>query len=267
MHSPVDACPPQAGLVEAVARRPVNPHGLWILKGVRVNTPTTAALVGLGLVANLAAGSPMVPLGLAVVSGSVLTVLGVSPLSIIRRLAIPWYLATVAAGIQVFLFGSTPLFNLGPFTAYAEGVGRGLLMASKVLGGSTLVLALSLTTPPTELLGLALRLRVPPILVEIAMLIYRYLFLLGEEAQRIRDAQRVRLGDATWARGVAAFGNLAGMVMVSAYDRAERVYQAMLVRGYSGAIITEGDDRHQALRWPLVLGTALLLAVSLWAGG
>ncbi len=230
-----------------------------------VGAPTAVALAGLGLLANLMAGTPALPLALAAVCLGWLAMNGIAPGTALRRLCIPWYLATVAALTQLFLVGSSPLFSLGPLTGYAEGLARGLLLGSRVIGGSAIVLALSMTVPPTDLLGLALRLRVPPVLVEIAMLTYRYLFLLAEEAGRIGDAQAVRLGHSSWRRRLSALGLLAGMVLINAYDRAERAYHAMLVRGYTGAVPVGYGGA--GLQWPLVAGAVVVLASALWAGG
>jgi cobalt/nickel transport system permease protein len=230
-----------------------------------MNAPTAAALVFLGLGANLAATTPVLPAVIAVISITWALMTGIGAKTLASRLAIPWYLAAVAALTQLFLTGNTPIANIGPLVAYAEGAARGLLLASKMVGGASMVMVFGLVAPPSELLGLAARLRVPSVVIEIAMLTYRYLFLLTGEAARIRQAQTVRLGWVTWRRSLACAGELAGMVVVNAYDRSERVYQAMLVRGYTGNVMT--TVAVSPMQWWLVGCAALVLAGGVWLGG
>jgi cobalt/nickel transport system permease protein len=227
-----------------------------------LNPPTTAVITLLALVANLAAANPAVPCLIAVIAVMWALSTGVSYRTLLLRLSVPWYLATVAAITQVFLTGTTPVFYVGPLVATAEGIARGMLLASQMLAGGSLVLAFGLTVPLTGLLDMACRWRVPPVVVEIAMFTYRFLFLLADEAARIRQAQTVRLGWSGWRLSLACAGQLAGMVVVKAYDRSEKVYQAMVVRGYTGAILTTPDAT--PLQWWWVTGAALLLSIAVW---
>jgi len=97
-------------------------------------------------------------------------------------------------------------------------------------------------------------------------LTYRYLFLLSDEAQRIREAQLSRLGHCSWLKGMRSYGVLTGMLMARSYDKAEAVYQAMAARGYRGTLPTENCRTPGA--WDaLSLGVALILiGVAFWAG-
>jgi cobalt/nickel transport system permease protein len=76
----------------------------------------------------------------------------------------------------------------------------------------------------------------PRVLTELALLIYRYIFVLIEEAIAIRDAQRVRLGYHSWRQSMRSLSILGSGLILQAYDRAERVFAAMTVRGYSGTM-------------------------------
>ena len=88
-----------------------------------------------------------------------------------------------------------------------EGVAAGAELGLVVLAGVMLMLILGLTTPLPALLSALRWYRVPALLVEIGMLMYRYLFLFVEEAGRMRQAQRLRgpgcRGRGPWAGSAA----------------------------------------------------------------
>jgi cobalt/nickel transport system permease protein len=110
------------------------------------------------------------------------------------------------------------------------GVVFASMLAKSTLCLLTMIL-LAETTRFTELLGVARRLRVPAVLVTTLALLYRYLFVLREEASRLRRARRSRTF--TPRRGVAWSGAAsdAAHLFVRTTVRAERVYAAMLARG------------------------------------
>jgi cobalt/nickel transport system permease protein len=134
-----------------------------------------------------------------------------------------------------FTVPGAPVFAVGPLSASAEGIDRAALVASKV-SASVLVLILLLGTVDVQRVGAALRgLRVPERLVRLFVLTARYIGLLREEAARLREAMRARGFRArsnrhTWR----SYGNLLGMLLVRALERARRVEEAMLCRGYDG---------------------------------
>ena len=63
---------------------------------------------------------------------------------------------------------------------------------------------------------------------------YRYLFVIVEEVARMRAALRARGFAPRHALRAGATGRLAGALFLRTYSRGERVYLAMLARGYSG---------------------------------
>ena len=88
-------------------------------------------------------------------------------------------------------------------------------------------------------------LRVPSILTTIVAFLYRYLFVLADEVFRLLRARESRSAAAAGARsggGVAwrarVAGNMAGQLFLRSYERSDRVYNAMLARGYTGHLNT-----------------------------
>jgi cobalt/nickel transport system permease protein len=95
----------------------------------------------------------------------------------------------------------------------------------------TMVL-LSNTTPFAALLDVLRRARVPAVLITTLALMYRYLFVLVDEAERMQRARQSR----TFIRQRwQIWRNLAvviGQLFVRSTERAERIYAAMLARGW-----------------------------------
>lgn len=84
----------------------------------------------------------------------------------------------------------------------------------------------------------ALRLiHVPKVLVTEVLLIYRYISLMLDEAGRMTDAYKLR---APGQKGIKwnAWGAFAGNFLLRSIDRAENVYESMLLRGFSGELLS-----------------------------
>jgi cobalt/nickel transport system permease protein len=88
-------------------------------------------------------------------------------------------------------------------------------------------------------------LRVPAILTTIIAFLYRYLFVLTDEVLRLLRARESRSaasagkrsgGGVLWRAKVA--GHMAGQLFLRSYERSDRIYNAMLSRGYSGHLYT-----------------------------
>jgi len=214
---------------------------------------------------NLTAGGLRTPLGLALLSLLLVLAAGVRARSFLRRMAVPAMLATVALVTQLFWFQEgEPLLRLPVFqwelVVYAGGMTRGLELASRILGGMAVLLFFSLTTPLPELMRAARFFRCPPVLVELALIMYRYIFLLQEEGGRIRNAEKARLGFVDTRAAVRSSGILGGMLVLRTYERAERSFAAMRCRGYRGALTAVTPGRMRGFDWAALAVGMLLLA-------
>ncbi len=190
---------------------------------------------------------------------------GVSFKIIIKRLSFPLSLALLVLLLKALTHGATPLFTASWFghkiTAYHEGFNQGGVIALRMMGGASLILFLTFTTPIPQLLSAARWLKLPHLLIELTTLTYSYIFLFHETALSISEAQKVRLGYAGFGRSLRSISSLIGSIFIQAYDQSQRTYEAMLVRGYSGQI-----------SWPAAAGSrkksaADAAALSLWAAG
>jgi cobalt/nickel transport system permease protein len=153
------------------------------------------------------------------------------------RMILPFMVAAMVIVAQVFWSeGECRMFDFHfagiQIAGTLEGLFNGLRTGLQVLAGVILILVLSMTTSSHRLLQGVRWFRCPELIIEIAILMHRYIFLLLEEGSRIREAQRVRLGFVSTRKALRAAGVLGGMLFIRAYGRAERTMEAMTCRGY-----------------------------------
>jgi cobalt/nickel transport system permease protein len=112
---------------------------------------------------------------------------------------------------------------------------RALSLIEKSLLSGLAVLLTVATTPLVQLMGAIELARVPRPLLLVLQFLYRYLFVISEQAQHMRMAAQCRRG--AGARRSAPFHQAAGAVAVlfaRSWERADGIYRAMLARGFTG---------------------------------
>ena len=108
------------------------------------------------------------------------------------------------------------------------------LIEKSYLSAVGVLLVVGTTPLPALLRGLE-RMGTPRMLTLVAQFLYRYLFVISEQAQHMRLAARCRQGPGgeRRARFRAAAGALA-VLFARSYQRADGIHRAMLARGFSG---------------------------------
>src|SRR5581483_1767685 len=135
----------------------------------------------------------------------------------------------------VLVRDSGPTWTLGPLTFSWYGLRAALLLCLKAVAIVTLTLVLLATAPLAATLKAAHTLRVPGPLIQVAMLTYRYIFVLFAELSRLRIALRVRgYRNRATRHSYRTVGHVTGILLVRGVERAERVSQAMRCRGFDG---------------------------------
>jgi cobalt/nickel transport system permease protein len=199
-----------------------------------------------------------------------LALLGAVALAAVGRLPWRWCRARLAAvGLFVGLFtvplpfllaGPGPAWEVGPVALSWYGTSVALFVAGKALTVLTLMLVLLASAPLEDTLKAAHALRVPGLLVQLAVLTYRYVFVLGGELARLRVALRVRgYRNRADRHSYRTVGHVAGALLVRGYERAERVGQAMRCRGFAGRFHSLAEFRTTAAdvaAFGLVVGCA-----------
>ena len=153
----------------------------------------------------------------AAVIGGLLAVSQIPLWFLLKRLLLLEPLVLGVAGLMWFQPDGGKIFALVMFKA-------NLCLLTTIL--------LSNTTPFAELLRVLQRLRMPWMFVTTLTLMHRYLFVLRDEAERMRRARASR----TFTRGRRfqwlALSSVLGQLFVRASERAERIYNAMCARGW-----------------------------------
>lgn len=116
----------------------------------------------------------------------------------------------------------------------AGGFQRFIILVAKCTLSLLTVLLLSNTTPFSKILDFSRRLRLPSIMITILALMYRYLFVLIDEMERIRRARKSRTFIRRKAGDWIVLSTILGQLFVRSTERAERIYAAMCSRGWRG---------------------------------
>ncbi|MFJ3704928.1 MULTISPECIES: cobalt ECF transporter T component CbiQ [Streptomyces] len=109
------------------------------------------------------------------------------------------------------------------------------VLAKGTLGVAASVILASTTELRALLLGLQ-RLRLPPLLVQIASFMIRYGDVISDELRRMSIARRSRGFEASGVRHWGVLAKTAGALFIRSYERGERVHLAMVSRGYTGTM-------------------------------
>jgi cobalt/nickel transport system permease protein len=136
------------------------------------------------------------------------------------------------------------VLDIGPvaLAISTEGVRQFTTIAIKSWISVQAALLLSFTTPFHDLVDALRELRLPRVMVAIISFMYRYLGVLSDEATRMNRARASRsaarrghAGPALWWRARVT-GSMVGSLFLRSYERSERVYAAMLARGFDGEL-------------------------------
>lgn len=111
-------------------------------------------------------------------------------------------------------------------------------------------------------------LRVPAVITMIISFLYRYLFVLVDEVLRMLRARQARSaaapglrsgGSVAWRARIA--GHMAGQLFLRSYERSDRIYNAMLSRGYRGQLMTIHPHHYHRSDWVIGALSLLLLVI------
>jgi cobalt/nickel transport system permease protein len=155
------------------------------------------------------------------------------------------------------------LAHIGPLTVYRSGV---VLSAQITLKSNAIVLAFIALIASMSLatLGHALhQLRVPEKIIQLLLMSYRYIFVIEQEYRRLLRAAKIRgFQPGTNITTYRTFAYVIGMLFVRAAERAERVHQAMLCRGFKGKFFSLQEFQISRESWIFsIMMTAFIIGL------
>lgn len=195
----------------------------------------------------------------------------------------PWFVIKRSLLVLPFLLAAvTILFTLPGAIIWRGPMGltisdNGLIRFASILLRSwisvQMAIVLTSTTRFPDILHALRHLKVPAILVSILAFMYRYLFVMADEVGRMLRARAARSarfpgqkgGRSLWWRSKVA-GNMVGQLFLRSIERSDRVYQAMLSRGYRGELLTMNPHVMLSKDW-MILAVSLLIIVIVQGAG
>ena len=141
-----------------------------------------------------------------------------------------------------FSVSGNSLVNLGPLSISQEGIALASLVTVKC--NAILLVFIAFTSNLSlPVVGSALEgMRTPARLVFLFLFTCRYIYVIGAEWQKLQTAASLRgfVALTNW-HTYATIANMLGLTIVNSIDRSRRVYEAMLLRGFSGNFLTMAD--------------------------
>ncbi len=159
-------------------------------------------------------------------------------------------------GVTMFIF---PLFVIISLTP-SGGIERASLIAVRALAAVILIFPMIGTMKFETTIKALERLKIPSKLVQMIMFTYRYIFVFAGEVQRMFTSITSRgFRKRTSLYTLSTIGKLIAMLFIRSYDRSERVFNAMVSRGYEGNLKTLVDfEMHTSD----VLKATILIAIA-----
>jgi cobalt/nickel transport system permease protein len=212
----------------------------------------------------LAIRSPAILAALLPVAGVAAALAGLRPRDLAARLVhVEGFLLVLAVMLPLTVPGPVAV-ALGPVELSRPGLDRVVLILLRVNLSALTILILLAGLEPVRLGHALARLGMPTRLVHVLLFTARWVGLVREEARRLHDAMRTRaFRPKTSAHGLRSLGHLIGRLLVRAFERAERVDEAMRCRAFGGRfalVAQETPTRRDAI---FAAGLALGLLVPL----
>jgi cobalt/nickel transport system permease protein len=191
-------------------------------------------------------------LGLFVLGVALIKTIPLSAIALVIALLLVWLAGLpahfVAGGVKWAILFLLPFFIIMPLSYPGEDAIRlaGLPFAWEGLRLAVLIVikAVAIVLTAYSIFGscrfdvsmLALqRLKCPKIIVQMLLFTYRYVFVFLAEMQRMETAMRARgFIKRTDLRTLRVIGNFIGTLLIRSFERTERIYKAMLSKGYQG---------------------------------
>ena len=138
--------------------------------------------------------------------------------------------------------------SLGRFYVYVSNYGLQQVarLLIRTLASTSCMYFILLTTPFTEVLQVLRQLRCPPLLTELLLLMYRFIFTLLAIVDDLWMAQNSRCGYRTWRRGMSSLGILIGQLLQRVLINYRQVSLSLAARGFNGELQVWNSRPHRS---------------------
>lgn len=204
-----------------------------------------------------------------------------------QRLRYPGFFLMGIVLFMPWLSGETPLWQWGPLTLWQEGCLTAVLIAGRFLCSVTLGFIVLGTTPFLTLVKAMRSLGMPALLTDMMLLAYRYVFEIFDTFNRMRRAMTLRgfryhasshhasahraYAHGTphyrsWHHPLTVLATVTGTLFIRSYEQAERVYQAMRLRGYGCGVGSPSAETYRAPRFSPAATSSVWISQYMWDG-
>jgi cobalt/nickel transport system permease protein len=219
--------------------------------GLREVNTYLKLVTGLGaILLCLLSTSYLAPLFIALLlTGTILILARVDAKTYAELFIVPlWFAIMSVAGIILITGGQDVFWSwdiLPSFTLSItrESINQGMLVFCRVIGGMSAMIFIALTTPMTDIFIVFRQCRLPEVVIDLMMIIYRTIFILLDQVIQIYHAQLMRLGYSTWRESIHSFASLSGAAFIASWDAGEDLIKAMDARCYDGKFALLGESR------------------------
>lgn len=203
---------------------------------------------------------------------------------LLSELGIPFYLKRALLAAPFVLAAVPVIFTLRGevlitlplgLAVTAPGLERFISVAFKSWISVQAAILLASTTTFPDILVAMRALRLPRLLVAIIGLMWRYIFVIVDEVMRMLRARAARSGESSMAgyrTGGSIFwrsqvtGGMAGSLFLRSLERSDRIYNAMLARGYDGEVRSLPHPGLRPVDWAVCASFISLFLVLLVMG-
>ncbi|WP_407416375.1 cobalt ECF transporter T component CbiQ [Methanobrevibacter sp.] len=171
-----------------------------------------------------------------------IVILGIAKInyrSYLKFLSIPMAFLIITCLFLIFFFGSGKvIYETGFFgiVVTENSLHYGVYTFFRVIGCLPCLGFLALTTPIAKILHCLGTLKVPKIVIEIALLMYNTIFIFLNEIDTMQKAQDTRLGYHSYFTSFKSLGALASTIFLRSLDKSETLQHSLDSRGYSGEL-------------------------------
>ena len=219
--------------------------------GLREVSTYLKLTVGLGaILLCLLSTSYIPPLFIALLlTGAILILARVDAKTYAELFVVPlWFAIMSVAGIILIsggqdVFWSWDLLPSFSLSVTRESINQGMLVFCRVIGGMSAMIFIALTAPMTDIFIVFRQCRIPEVVIDLMMIIYRTIFILMDQVIQIYHAQLMRLGYSTWRESIHSFASMSGAAFIASWDAGEDLIRAMDARCYDGKFALLGESR------------------------
>lgn len=174
---------------------------------------------------------------LAVIAAATFFLLAVSGLSgffILRKLKLPSFIILALIITLPLVSGDTVLASLGPVSLRQEGLHSSLLIGTRFFCIIATALIIFNTSPLLDYIKAMRAMKLPWIMADMILLVFRYLQVIGDDYKRMRSSMKVRgfNGNRFNLKTLRTIAWLSGGLLVRSFERSDWIYRSMRIRGY-----------------------------------